>query len=938
MRRVMPEVPDVMNGDAGKHLLDLVNTSLQQLPDDVDLRAVRAALLHVRGEIDDAVTELGRVCAARPFEVSSLLALARLHLRSGHPDKAANVLDPLSHSAADESVLLLLAEARGREGNWQSTLKTAEAVLAQRPNSNHARQLMALALSQLDRRDEALVILEKTLAADPNQPDAWRLKTAIHLDQGKFDEASEALVRACSAGLDDARVADLYLRKAKLAVEQNALERAHDDLMTARKFAPTIPPSRLGLVSQILHGLGRDEEAIEAAELGLLTFPGNPDLLITKATALRAQGRQSTALEIVRDLSTRGDVASARWLHALLSCDCGDFVKALELLGPVTEPINQADHALFSLRGWAHQNLEGEEHAIAGERAYRAASEARPQDLWYRKGRANALRRMPDRIDDALELYRSVINDVKALEAADALTPHLYCLSAWCHYQSGDPEAAADCYTAALTQKRVGAAAQFDYALTLLAGGHADAALDEYRRTLSDIHDKDVLRQCGLIYVALIDARAGYGPHGPLAKLQIPLSAVAPIKTLLRDALRKAADEASSTHPRVAQVMHAFATQDEAASGPSAPVLILDRLALVGGYRADAEAECALLLPVFATADRPEIYYVLREGMPAEALSVSQLNDLTQKGSVIRTAPRAGATSDTRMVYVTSRFLTACGVDAPREEEQGLDWLSIDDPVGALVSITSSARGAEMVRWFVETAAERATALARAGCYEPTHDPATVLEISMLAARSAPDDQLAYRALLAHGVAGGDVGKLVDSLKARLGDAWQLDTEEAKSAVQDFCTMLQLQRREEITAAPSSPSHPAVPAYSDNALVMQILDRAQRIAAIQDDDVQEREARRAAAEVNAIIPATESSDQMRNELSSRLQSQATFYLENDDSILLMACEPAFYSSSAVLPLKNRPAVNSFAFVKAASRYGSQNVVVAPSQPGRRVFR
>ena len=73
------------------------------------------------------------------------------------------------------------------------------------------------------------------------------------------------------------------------------------------------------------------------------------------------------------------------------------------------------------------------------------------------------------------------------------------------------------------------------------------------------MHGKDGLRRCGLIYVALIDLRAGELPNGPLTRLQTPREAVAGIRRLLREALYKSADEVPPAFARLADGMRAFA-------------------------------------------------------------------------------------------------------------------------------------------------------------------------------------------------------------------------------------------------------------------------------------------------------------------------------------------------------------------------------------------
>ena len=899
-----------------KRFLQSVGTRLAGTDDDPDLRIIRGVLLAAGDDGPGAVADLSAAFAARPGDRTVGLTLASLLLRLGRGREARDLLGGLGAATSDdETARLLLAEALGRSDDWLAAVAILDDLLARRPDSPVVLSRKALGLARLGRHEEALRLVGDALARDGAQPDAWRLKTSILIEQGRLDDAGEALANALKAGLEDGRLGALFLRKAKAHLDLGEIERADEALGIARKLAPRAAPSDHGLLSEVFSGLGRCEPALKAAEDGLAGSPGAPDLLIVKARALRQLGRQTEALRIIVEVARRHQSLPLLRLHALLLCDIGDFTGALTLLQSVTERVDEADHMLLGIRGWAHQNLEGSDHGIEGERVYRAALRQRPGELWYRKGLANALRRIPGRLPEALAEYGRVIAEVEKRRDTNALTPHLQCVAAWSFCQRGDPETAADWYTAALSARRMGIAVQFDYALVLAAGGHGGAALDEYRRTIDEVQDKDVLRRCGLICVALGDIRAA-ASQGVIGTAQS--TSTAEIRKALRGALLAAADQVPADFDSLPATLRAFVARDEASPGPETDAPDWSRLDVVGFHRPDREDDLDLLRPVLVLREAADVHYILREDRP-EPLVVDRLQEQVATGEVIRLPVCERSSADTRVLFVAETVLEAIDLGDLNVREQGLAWQWVAQPVRGAACITSAHHGEAVLRTLTEKVAEVAITRVVDRPGDPGAADPDILRLARLALRATTDEQVAYKALLAYGIAHGDPAPMVESLGQRLGSRWDLNGEQARSAVEDFRELLTLRTRR-AAERPAAQVGSLRPSGPTDALTKQLLERARRIGAIQDPEEQFREALRAATEVEALVPEMEAFEAVRRELTTRLESQASFYLETADSVLLLACDPAFYSSSTVLALTRRPAVNSFAFVKAASRY------------------
>jgi len=896
-------------------LLDIVQDRLASTPDDLDLRIVRGILLDQKGDNDGAVNDLSAAVARRPGDRPVALALARLLLRIGRSDTARNVLAHLSdHATRDEKTRLLLAEALAQSDDGKSAVEVLHDVLASEPGSETALQSRATALARLGRRDEALALLDESLGRNPNQAEAWKSKALILIAAGRPAEAGEAIAGGLTR-LDDQSVGALYLRQAEAYLAARQIERADNALGLSLKLAPEPEIADMCLLSRVLDGLGRSEEALSAADRGLAASAAAPDLLIAKAHALRHLGRQTEALRVITALARSEQSGALSRLHSLLLCDVGDFQGALDVLRPLTEPVAGVDHDLLSIRGWAHQNLEGVEHATEAERAYRSACRQQPNELWYRKGLANALRRIPGRLAEALEQYGAVIAECERRRAAHALTPHLQCLAAWSFCQRGDAEAAADWYTAALSRRRIGVSVQFDYALVLLAGGHGGAAFDEYTRTIEETRAKDVLRQCGLLYVALIDVRAAQSATNVIASAAA--SNVAHIKKILRDALLAAAGQVPQDFGPLARAMGEFVRHDELSSSPDSNCPDWSQFDVRGFHRPDPEVDLALLLPVVSHRGDS---YLLQPDQPPTPLPSERLKQLTEAGEVIALPVHERAFPESRVLFVAGKVLTAIGLDVVSSHEDGLMWHALDTPVHGWACITSTRHGEAMLRSLGEKIAEVAIARIVRSSTEADVEKSEVLDLARLALRTASDEQVAYRALLAYGVAGGNVSAMVDSLRDGQGARWHMTASQAEAAVQGFVGLLDLRKQRDVVSS-SSRTDPPPETFPTDPLAKRVMERAERIHAIRDADEQFHEALRAATEVEAIVPLTDVFETTHRDLAARLTSEAMFYLESDDSILLLGREPAFYS--AAVPLKRRPAVNSFAFAKATTRLRDQ---------------
>lgn len=126
--------------------LQLLIRRLTIEPDDVDARVVYGTILAWEGDYAKARTELYRALLVSPKNGDAQQALANVELWTDHPAKAEDLLQPLVKS---------------------------------RPNDTDILYAHARALKDLNRRSEALAVLDRLLEIDPSHHDAFNLRSGL---------------------------------------------------------------------------------------------------------------------------------------------------------------------------------------------------------------------------------------------------------------------------------------------------------------------------------------------------------------------------------------------------------------------------------------------------------------------------------------------------------------------------------------------------------------------------------------------------------------------------------------------------------------------------------------------------------------------------------------------------------------------------------------
>lgn len=156
----------------------------------------------VRGALE-AFVAAGKLCE-RLKDVDGAIANYRKALER-------DPLDPAANRGLEE----LLAQRGGGEDLAQMHEKRAEAKLAQRDLPSAAAEFLSAARTWLDKaedRERAMMALERSLAAQPSNPDALELKGRLCLDAGQYAESAQAYASRVQQGGDAKVLSAIHLK------------------------------------------------------------------------------------------------------------------------------------------------------------------------------------------------------------------------------------------------------------------------------------------------------------------------------------------------------------------------------------------------------------------------------------------------------------------------------------------------------------------------------------------------------------------------------------------------------------------------------------------------------------------------------------------------------------------------------------------------------
>jgi len=190
----------------------------------------------VQGEsIDKAIQEYAAVHRLDPSDQESAIWLARLYRLHNEPDKAEDVLrgllkdDPENDSGVEQLTQLLLDQNKSEEA-----IQLLDSLIERSPSATLYDHL-GDAYTQTHEFAKAEAAYRKAVDLDPSELGHLRGLGQTLLSEEKYSEALSVYQKLSELLPDDA---DTYLRIAQIYRELHELDKAEENLLKARQFAP----------------------------------------------------------------------------------------------------------------------------------------------------------------------------------------------------------------------------------------------------------------------------------------------------------------------------------------------------------------------------------------------------------------------------------------------------------------------------------------------------------------------------------------------------------------------------------------------------------------------------------------------------------------------------------------------------------------------------
>ncbi len=322
--------------------------ALQSTPNDRSARVGRAYALLGAGKASQAVTAFRRLIDSAPGDLEVMAGLARALQGAGRTDQAVAAYQAALALAPEDAVLRREAVqvTASLEDRRETALELLAPLLERDPVDTQDLLLEARIMSWMPgRRNEALAVLGRVLAAEPDCEDGWRiardtvlwsppssalapwlervhghfpgdpevgrrLAAVMAQDPARTEEAIALLDRILEISPGDV---EAELLKARLLSTQG---KDHADLaaggyLRAARLAPRDPDVQCR-AGQGLLALGRARDALECFVKGHTIAPDNVECLLGRVDALAALDRFEEAVVLLTDAAAQAGTGEER--------------------------------------------------------------------------------------------------------------------------------------------------------------------------------------------------------------------------------------------------------------------------------------------------------------------------------------------------------------------------------------------------------------------------------------------------------------------------------------------------------------------------------------------------------------------------------------------------------------------------------------------------
>lgn len=325
----------------------------------------QALALYTEGKLDEASVLLKELREEYPQDKNSATLLGLVAQQQGENELAAQLFDEfVDTETATPTVIQAAALAKLNSKRSDEAMAMLKAAVEQQPNNPGVLATYGLALAELNKdTNEAMIVLERSLALNPDQP---RLRIALaksHLLKDNLPQAIAQLQKAYSEAPEDFLVQQVYYRTLAAAGKKDELKgvidayvaenpdnaRSHffqgwfemgqERFPQARKhFERAITkqePNTLGLsYAGLAQAYAATGQLIEATQAWEDTIKSNPAVLKAYGQwllTLHRRGQISQAEERMQELNIDAQYWQPDYAMARLAFEQRNYEKALGL-------------------------------------------------------------------------------------------------------------------------------------------------------------------------------------------------------------------------------------------------------------------------------------------------------------------------------------------------------------------------------------------------------------------------------------------------------------------------------------------------------------------------------------------------------------------------------------------------------------------------------
>jgi tetratricopeptide (TPR) repeat protein len=202
---------------------------------------------------EQALPLLERCLHAQPFRPDYAQMLANCQLQLNMLEEADQTIDRArDHFGRTENADLIKASIAIERENFATALELLEGVKDKLPQEVQIQLFMARCYAALRRWDDGLAAVDRVLSADPDNPQAFLVRTRIELHQNKALDAVDSALAAI--GLQYGNPMGHYLLGTSL-LQLNKLREAEKALNNCHRLAPNFLPA-LRMLARVYHRLG----------------------------------------------------------------------------------------------------------------------------------------------------------------------------------------------------------------------------------------------------------------------------------------------------------------------------------------------------------------------------------------------------------------------------------------------------------------------------------------------------------------------------------------------------------------------------------------------------------------------------------------------------------------------------------------------------------